>query len=146
MEMNPVEKYHLLSLRTVQKAREGAQQGGEEGTQEAGKRLHNRRTEWKWRREEAQIYWKSCLYLMLLSTGLALVSKLSERTDAIIFAAARDPTNATELKKLSSQNPNFHLVKISAGHEKEIEAAVAEIEKPVIWTTSLRMLAYRLAR
>ncbi|PRP79292.1 hypothetical protein PROFUN_12433 [Planoprotostelium fungivorum] len=61
--------------------------------------------------------------------GLALVSKLSERTDAIIFAAARDPTNATELKKLSSQNPNFHLVKISAGHEKEIEAAVAEIEK-----------------
>ncbi|PRP76013.1 hypothetical protein PROFUN_01729 [Planoprotostelium fungivorum] len=61
--------------------------------------------------------------------GLALVSKLSERTDAIIFAAARDPTNATELKKLSSQNPNFHLVKISAGHEKEIEAAVVEIEK-----------------
>ena len=62
--------------------------------------------------------------------GLELVYNILKRQpDAVIFAGARDPSSAKELKELASENPNVHLIKVIADDEESNKQAVEKIKK-----------------
>ncbi|KAJ7166328.1 hypothetical protein C8R43DRAFT_1232381 [Mycena crocata] len=60
--------------------------------------------------------------------GYGLVTALAARTNAIVFAGARDPA-AQSLKDLSAKHSNVHPVKVTSGDQADNEAAIAEIKK-----------------
>ena len=61
--------------------------------------------------------------------GLGLVRKLLEDKDAVVFAGARDPSSANELKDLASASPDrLYLVKLNSGSVEDAKAVAAEIE------------------
>ncbi|KAL1664720.1 hypothetical protein GGF50DRAFT_54207 [Schizophyllum commune] len=57
--------------------------------------------------------------------GFAIVSLLSTRPDAVIFAGARNTSGATDLQELAKAHPGrFHIIKvISADKDNNVEAA-----------------------
>ena len=59
------------------------------------------------------------------TAGFAIVSLLATRPDAVIFAGARNPSDATGLQELAKAHPGrFHVIKVvSADKENNIEAA-----------------------
>ena len=62
--------------------------------------------------------------------GLGLVKVLLERPDAIVFAGARDPDSAKELKDLAAANPNkLHIVKLVSSDKANNVAAAEAIRK-----------------
>ncbi|KAJ7614917.1 NAD(P)-binding protein [Roridomyces roridus] len=60
--------------------------------------------------------------------GYALVAKLAERPNAIVFAGAREPT-AKSLTDLAAKFPNVHPVKLVVSDKASNETAIAEITK-----------------
>ncbi|KAJ7626198.1 aflatoxin biosynthesis ketoreductase-like protein nor-1 [Roridomyces roridus] len=60
--------------------------------------------------------------------GYGLAKTIAVRPNAVVFAAARDPT-AQSLTSLAASHPNVHPVKFVAGDQTSNEAAVAEIQK-----------------
>ncbi|KAI5480811.1 short-chain dehydrogenase/reductase SDR family protein [Pseudohyphozyma bogoriensis] len=63
--------------------------------------------------------------------GFGLVSTLITRPDTSVFAGVRDPSKATELKKLQEKYPELYIVKLTSANVEDNEAAAAEIEKKV---------------
>jgi len=62
--------------------------------------------------------------------GLGFVSALAVRPNVIVFAGARDPSSAAELKSLELKYPDIvHVVKLSSADRTDNTAAVAEIER-----------------
>eukprot|EP01117_Protostelium_nocturnum_P014010 TRINITY_DN5289_c0_g1_i1.p1 TRINITY_DN5289_c0_g1~~TRINITY_DN5289_c0_g1_i1.p1 ORF type:complete len:247 (+),score=56.56 TRINITY_DN5289_c0_g1_i1:110-850(+) len=61
--------------------------------------------------------------------GFEIVNQLSQRQDTIIFAGARDPSSATELKALAQKNPNIHIVKLVSASKEDAEAAAQLVER-----------------
>lgn len=60
--------------------------------------------------------------------GFSLVSKLVKRTDALVFATARDPTRAAELQSLARENDNLVILKLEATSEADAQAAAEAVE------------------
>jgi NAD(P)-dependent dehydrogenase (short-subunit alcohol dehydrogenase family) len=55
---------------------------------------------------------------------------LAARPDTIVFAGAREPEAATELKALAKSHPGaLHVVKLTSANEADNRAAVEEIKK-----------------
>ncbi|KAI5478158.1 short-chain dehydrogenase/reductase SDR family protein [Pseudohyphozyma bogoriensis] len=63
--------------------------------------------------------------------GFGLVSTLVTRPNTTVFAGARDPAKATELKKVQEKYSNLHIVKLTSADVEDNEAAVAEIKRTV---------------
>ncbi|KAI4522624.1 NAD(P)-binding protein [Schizophyllum commune Loenen D] len=62
--------------------------------------------------------------------GLGLVKVLLERPDAIVFAGARNPDSAKELKDLAAANPSkLHIVKLVSSDKANNDSAAEEIRK-----------------
>ncbi|TRM64005.1 hypothetical protein BD626DRAFT_568608 [Schizophyllum amplum] len=62
--------------------------------------------------------------------GLGLVTALVKRPDTIVFAGARSPEKATELKALADANSGkLHIVKLVSADKASNDAAAAEITK-----------------
>lgn len=65
--------------------------------------------------------------------GFGLTEALAKRPGTVVFAGARDPTNATALNALAVKYPHsVHVVKLTSGSTEDNKSAVAEIEKTVI--------------
>jgi NAD(P)-dependent dehydrogenase (short-subunit alcohol dehydrogenase family) len=61
--------------------------------------------------------------------GLGFVKALSKRENTVVFAGARDPSRATELKELASAYPGkIHIVKLVSGDEAGNKAALEEVK------------------
>lgn len=62
--------------------------------------------------------------------GLAIASQLAARPDAVIFAGARDPASAVELKTLADAHPGrVHVLQVISADRANNNAAVEEIRK-----------------
>ncbi|TRM64268.1 hypothetical protein BD626DRAFT_568042 [Schizophyllum amplum] len=62
--------------------------------------------------------------------GLAITSQLAARPDAIVFAGARDPSRAAELKKLVKTYPGrVHILKVLSADRTNNDEAAQEIKK-----------------
>ncbi|KAL1737636.1 hypothetical protein HDZ31DRAFT_26090, partial [Schizophyllum fasciatum] len=62
--------------------------------------------------------------------GLALTTELASRPDAIVFAGARNPAQASDLKALADAHPGrIHVVNVVSGDRANNDAAIQEIEK-----------------
>jgi len=62
--------------------------------------------------------------------GLGLVTALAVRSDVVVFAGARNPDSAKDLKALQTKYPGkVHIVKLTSANRADNEAAVAEIKK-----------------
>jgi len=60
--------------------------------------------------------------------GFGFVEKLSRRPDTVVYAGARNPSTATALQKLASENPNIHILKIESTSEEDVHAAAKKVE------------------
>jgi NAD(P)-dependent dehydrogenase (short-subunit alcohol dehydrogenase family) len=67
--------------------------------------------------------------LTSLNTGLGLVKALAARADTVVFAGARDPASASELRELADQKKNVHILKLVSCDEDGNCAAVEEIKR-----------------
>ncbi|KAI4518564.1 hypothetical protein EV121DRAFT_283002 [Schizophyllum commune] len=66
------------------------------------------------------------------SPGLAIVSILASRSDAVVFAGARSPESADELHALVKAYPGrVHVVKLVSANRADNDAAVEEIKRTV---------------
>ncbi|KAI5890553.1 NAD(P)-binding protein [Schizophyllum commune H4-8] len=64
------------------------------------------------------------------SPGLAIVTLLASRSDAIVFAGARSPESADKLHALSRAHPGrVHVVKLVSADRADNDAAVEEIKR-----------------
>jgi len=62
--------------------------------------------------------------------GLGLVTSLAARSDVVIFAGARNPAAAKELKALEFKYPGkVHTVKLTSANRADNDAAIAEIKR-----------------
>ncbi|KZT54360.1 NAD(P)-binding protein [Calocera cornea HHB12733] len=62
--------------------------------------------------------------------GLGLVTALVARPNAVVFAGARNPASASELKSLQTKYPGkLHIVKLTSADPAENIAAVEEIKR-----------------
>ncbi|KAI5892419.1 NAD(P)-binding protein [Schizophyllum commune H4-8] len=62
--------------------------------------------------------------------GHAIVTQLAARSDAIVFAGARNPAGATDLQALAQANPDrFHILKLESADKDNNVAAVEEIKR-----------------
>ncbi|KAJ3012833.1 hypothetical protein HKX48_006064 [Thoreauomyces humboldtii] len=62
--------------------------------------------------------------------GFALVAKLAERPNVVIFATARKPTEATSLQILAKKHhPKIHVIKLESTSESDARTAADEIVK-----------------
>lgn len=61
--------------------------------------------------------------------GLNIVKILAQKKNVIIFAGARDPSKAVELREISQNFPNVHLVKIESANVEDAQAAAKFIEE-----------------
>ncbi|KZO92371.1 NAD(P)-binding protein [Calocera viscosa TUFC12733] len=62
--------------------------------------------------------------------GLGLVTSLVLRPDVVVFAGARNPAAASDLKALQNQYPGkLHIVKLTSAERADNEAAIAEIKR-----------------
>jgi len=61
--------------------------------------------------------------------GLGLVTHLSKRADAVIYAGARDPPKATELQTLAKSAGNVHVIQLTSSNKEDNAAAVKQIEQ-----------------
>jgi len=77
--------------------------------------------------------WMAITYLVSGANrgiGLGIVRHLSERPDTIVFAGARHPDGATELKELVDLKPSVvHIVKLTSGNAEDNAAAVEMIKQ-----------------
>jgi NAD(P)-dependent dehydrogenase (short-subunit alcohol dehydrogenase family) len=65
-------------------------------------------------------------------SGLGLVTQLSTRPNTVVFAGARNPESAVDLKKLAADHSNVvHVVKLTSGDASDNAAAV-DIIKAVV--------------
>jgi norsolorinic acid ketoreductase len=72
------------------------------------------------------------VYLVSGSTrgiGLGIVTDLVKRDNVLVFAGARDPEAATELKQLQTIHKNLHIVKLSSTSEEDAKTAAEQIER-----------------
>ncbi|KAL8291831.1 hypothetical protein RQP46_002089 [Phenoliferia psychrophenolica] len=61
--------------------------------------------------------------------GLKLVEVLAARRGAVVFAAARNPDQAADLKSLAAKYPDtIHLLKMDAGNVEDAISAAREVE------------------
>jgi len=60
-----------------------------------------------------------------------MVTQLGNNEKNLIFACARDPDKAEDLKKLKKNNERIHLIKLDVNDEKQLKEAVAEVSKKV---------------
>ncbi|GAA5905241.1 hypothetical protein JCM6882_003724 [Rhodosporidiobolus microsporus] len=61
--------------------------------------------------------------------GLGLVKSLSQRSDALIYATARDPKKADALNALAAERGNIQVVPLEVTSEASTEAAAKAIEE-----------------
>jgi NADP-dependent 3-hydroxy acid dehydrogenase YdfG len=61
--------------------------------------------------------------------GLGLVKALATRSDTVVFAGTRNPSNAIELQELAKQQKNVHVLKLTSANVADNQAAAAEIKK-----------------
>jgi len=62
--------------------------------------------------------------------GLGLVTHLAARPDVVVFAGARNPASAADLKALESKYPGkVHTVKLTSADRADNDAAIAEIKR-----------------
>ncbi|KAL1700545.1 hypothetical protein EV121DRAFT_295104 [Schizophyllum commune] len=62
--------------------------------------------------------------------GLAIVTLLAARPDAVVFAGARDPATASDLQALAKAHPDrFHVVKLISPDKANNIAAVEEVKR-----------------
>ena len=61
--------------------------------------------------------------------GLEMVRIIANRPGAIVFAGARNPSKASELKKLAAKYPNIHIVKLDSSSTTDAQAAAHTIEE-----------------
>lgn len=61
--------------------------------------------------------------------GFGLVTLLAERVNALVFATARDPTRANELRELATKHENVIPVQLELTSEKSVEALTRFIEE-----------------
>jgi hypothetical protein len=87
------------------------------------------------RRKPCARHWR-VIYLDVLGhllicegAGLGLVTALAARADTVVFAGARDPSNATELRELADKQENVHVLKLVSCDEEGNRAAVDEIKR-----------------
>jgi NAD(P)-dependent dehydrogenase (short-subunit alcohol dehydrogenase family) len=59
------------------------------------------------------------------------VKALAARPDTLVFAGARNPAGATELRALADERQNVHVLQLTSADEADNRAAVAEIERVV---------------
>jgi NAD(P)-dependent dehydrogenase (short-subunit alcohol dehydrogenase family) len=57
------------------------------------------------------------------------VTALAARPDTLVFAGARNPAGATELRALAEERHNVHVLQLTSADETDNRAAVAEIER-----------------
>ncbi|KAL1683364.1 hypothetical protein EV122DRAFT_286513 [Schizophyllum commune] len=64
--------------------------------------------------------------------GLAVVTALSVRPDAVVFAGARDPGRANDLNALARAHPDrVHVVKVVSANKENNEAAIDEVKRVI---------------
>jgi len=62
--------------------------------------------------------------------GLGLVTALAARSDVIVFAGARNPNSAEDLKALEAKyHGKVHTVKLTSANRTDNDAAIAEIKR-----------------
>ena len=61
--------------------------------------------------------------------GLALVKNLAARKDTIVFTTVRDPSKLGELKNITAQHNNVHIIQLRLEVVQDAKLAVAEIAK-----------------
>jgi NAD(P)-dependent dehydrogenase (short-subunit alcohol dehydrogenase family) len=67
---------------------------------------------------------------LIAQLGFAFVQALVQRDNVIVFAGARDPFRADELKALVQEHPGkLHIVKLVSADEAGNKAAVEEIKE-----------------
>jgi NAD(P)-dependent dehydrogenase (short-subunit alcohol dehydrogenase family) len=64
-----------------------------------------------------------------VNTGLGLVKALAARADTVVFAGARNPSSASELRELADKQENVHILKLVSCDEEGNRAAVEEIKR-----------------
>ena len=73
--------------------------------------------------------------------GYGVVEQLASRTDAVIYAGARNPAKADKLQQLAKQHSNVHVVQLQADSEEDHKALAARVEKEtgradVVWANA----------
>ncbi len=61
--------------------------------------------------------------------GLSIVTELVDRPDTVIYAAARDPSNAKDLLALTRTHVNVRLVKLDATSQDDHQALPGQIQE-----------------
>jgi NAD(P)-dependent dehydrogenase (short-subunit alcohol dehydrogenase family) len=69
------------------------------------------------------------LELMIADEGLGLVTALAARANTVIFAGARNPSSASELRELAYKRENVHILELVSCDEAGNRAAVDEIKR-----------------
>ncbi|KAL1756797.1 hypothetical protein FB107DRAFT_273618 [Schizophyllum commune] len=64
--------------------------------------------------------------------GLAIVTALSVRPDAVVFAGARDPGRASDLNALARAHPDrVHVIKVVSADKETNAAAIEEVKRVI---------------
>lgn len=62
--------------------------------------------------------------------GFSIVQQLIKRDNTVVFAGARDPVKATDLKALADKSSGrLHIVKLTSASEEDNAAAIKEVEQ-----------------